>query len=645
VTDYFARTLRWQGGQLPEVFRQLPTIGFSAVINTNYDDLLDHAFAVPPDEVSTLADTQRLLEAVTKNEFFLLKLYGDVRRSETMILTNARYRDAVIGQEVFGQFLRALFYSRTLLFAGKGLQGIEEFLSSVPSRSDAPPRHFAAVLDSEPGLDIKASSLKRRFGIELIPCAFREDGSAIAGFLTELAARVTAALPTAAAAVTASAAENQAARLMRLELENIGPFDQLAIDLDPGWTLLLGDNGVGKSSLLKAIAVAVVGKDAAPFASRLVRGKVTAAITLTTSRGDTYRTEIMPSESTPIVNSIPVRPLDKEGWLVLGFPPLRTVSWERAEAYESSEALGRSSPLDVLPMIRGEADPRLDRLKSWLLHLDHNVQSASNSEGLRARYKRLWAEFFRVVERVTPGVNLGPGRVDASARQVFVRTDDGEVPIEAVSQGTQSLMGWIGILLQRLFEVYGADEDPLQRYALVLMDEIDAHMHPQWQQMLIGTLKTVFPNAQFIASSHSPLVVSGLAQQEVLIFKRDHHRVAVQRPPGDLKGWRVDQILTSLAFGLEGARDPETLRDLRRYTELVAEEEIGAPGELETLAARLQVRLPGEEERAAARTAFELIQGYARSQLDAMSPAERKAVSAELKAQLQEGITGSRRPT
>jgi len=166
--------------------------------------------------------------------------------------------------------------------------------------------------------------------------------------------------------------------------------------------------------------------------------------------------------------------------------------------------------------------------------------------------------------------------------------------------------------------------------------------------LLIGTLKELFPQAQFVASSHSPLVVSGLTRNEILVFSRDAseaHRVLVDRPSGDLKGWRVDQILTSLAFGLDGARDPETLSDLKRYSELAAQDPPSAPDELAALAVKLRIRLPTEEEHAAARKAFELVQSYAKSQLEAMSPADRKAVTDELRVQIQEGITGSRRPS
>lgn len=283
--SYLHSNLRWTGNEVPGVFQRLPQIGFSGVITTNFDDLLERSFSIPPGGIHTLADTGRLLEALSKNEFFLLKLYGDLERPDSVILTSARSRDAVIGNELFGQFLKSLFYSRTLLFAGKSLQGIEEFLGSVPSRSGAPPRHFAAVLDTEEGLDVKTSSLMRRFGIDVIPCGAGTSGSAVGDFIGLLADQVEKAKGGTTA--TVPPVQPRTARLTRVALENIGPFERLEIDLAPGWTLLLGDNGVGKSSVLKTIAVAIVGDEAALFASRLVRaGATSAAVTLVTDRGE-----------------------------------------------------------------------------------------------------------------------------------------------------------------------------------------------------------------------------------------------------------------------------------------------------------------------------------------------------------------------
>ena len=130
-------------------------------------------------------------------------------------------------------------------------------------------------------------------------------------------------------------------------------------------------------------------------------------------------------------------------------------------------------------------------------------------------------EFFDVINELTPGLTVTLQSVDLKTKEVTVHTDDGDIPIEAISQGTTSLIGWIGILLQRLYEVYGDSENPRGKYALVLIDEIDAHMHPSWQQTIAPALKRIFPNVQFIASTHSPLIVTELSKDQVLVVRRD----------------------------------------------------------------------------------------------------------------------------
>ncbi len=648
VLTYLRKALLVSAKGLAAPHNALRGIGFSGVVTSNWDILIEETLGVSDERIYTLREAERLLDALSKNEFFLLKLYGTLSRPDTVFLTSARYRDAVAGSVPFGQFLSSLFYMRTFLFVGKNLQGIEEFLTSIPSRSATPPRHFAVVLESEPAWKVKSASLRRRFGLELVTIPSGGLGPFLGGLVRQVqrehADQKAAPGPSAAAAAT------ETARLARVAVENIGPFARLELDIHPRWNLFLGDNGVGKSSVLKAIATAIVGEEAAPFAGRLIRaGATSAKVMLTTDKGDTYVTEIFAKESGARVNTIPMRPLEKEGWLAVGFPPLRTVSWERPTSYEAVER-GRPVPGDILPLVRGDADPRLDKLKAWLLYLDHNIKEQSKGKVGDDRHARLWKEFFRVVDRVTPGVNVAPGRVDASRRQVYVRTDDGEVPIEAVSQGTQSLMGWIGIVLQRLFEVYGSDEDPTRRYVLVLMDEIDAHMHPSWQQTLVGTLKEVFPKAQFLATSHSPLVVSSLSKDEVLIFRRDPEagrRVRVDRPLEDLKGWRVDQILTSPSFGLEGARDKGTVDIMARYTELVSKFEPTAEErkELDILAREIGATVPPPHSLPEAREASRLIEEALRQRLESIPKDERRKMVQEIRAQIQEAMTGARRPT
>src|SRR5207237_7380595 len=118
--------------------------------------------------------------------------------------------------------------------------------------------------------------------------------------------------------------------MRKIHLVNIGPFPNLSLDLQSDWNVILGDNGVGKSSILKAVAACICGKDVEPYAARLVRsGEPSGTIVLETAR-DIYRMDIKVKDSSKAdVSILPTRPLDVEGMLALGLPALRAVSWDR----------------------------------------------------------------------------------------------------------------------------------------------------------------------------------------------------------------------------------------------------------------------------------------------------------------------------
>jgi hypothetical protein len=328
-----------------------------------------------------------------------------------------------------------------------------------------------------------------------------------------------------------------------------------------------------------------------------------------------------------------------------------------------------------MPLITGELDPRPDKLKAWLIDLDYRDkdQRASNRSAwsfLRkgeapTQFTSLIEQFFQVIRVLTPGLKLGKVQIDVSKKEVRVETDDGLIRIEMISQGTQSLLGWVGILLQRLNDFYsqvpgevqiGPTSGPislLEQHALVLMDEIDAHMHPKWQQLIVHSLKQLFPNVQFIVTTHSPLIVAGMDRREVRVARRadpnepQAGRVILERPKQKLKGLRADQILTaSSLFNMDSTLTPDIEDARQRYTILAAKDVLtaGEKSELEKLAENLEIRTPAPHETEIARLAFDKMQQVLETQLSELLPEQRQKLMEEAKVQMKENITGSRRP-
>ena len=101
-------------------------------------------------------------------------------------------------------------------------------------------------------------------------------------------------------------------------------------------------------------------------------------------------------------------------------------------------------------------------------------------------------------------------------------------------------------LANRMFERYPNSPNPLAEPAVVLVDEIDLHLHPKWQRTLMDYLSERFVNTQFIVTAHSPLVVQAAKNANVVLLKREDDHVVIDNNPQSVRGWRADQILTSL---------------------------------------------------------------------------------------------------
>ncbi len=81
--------------------------------------------------------------------------------------------------------------------------------------------------------------------------------------------------------------------------------------------------------------------------------------------------------------------------------------------------------------------------------------------------------------------------------------------VSQLSQGEKSLMTLVGDIARRLAMMNPSLASPLEGDGIVLIDEVDLHLHPKWQRSLLERLTTTFPGCQFVVTTHSPLVVSG----------------------------------------------------------------------------------------------------------------------------------------
>jgi energy-coupling factor transporter ATP-binding protein EcfA2 len=554
LRNIFDRPVR----ELPRLCELLGGIPFSGVLSSCWDRIPEVTFDRLGPAILTFRDEEELTRRFRENRFTILRLYGDLQRPETFLFTQTDLSRALYENPACTRTILSMFLTKTVLFVGVSQDGIENFFEAFSHFQPGSHTHFALV-PRHPDTKAREQFLLSRYGVQVLPyvpsSGHPELEAFVSGLKSEIAASVSSSLRPAVTRAT----------LNEVRLKNIGPFEDLALSFEPGWTVLLGNNGSGKSTLLRAIGLGVCGDDgrAMEAGARLLRNDANTGVIEVRIGTDRYRTELIRDQKHVIVRSRQITPLQAGTWVILGFPPLRGVSVHKSKG-PSDESFSSPTVGDLLPLLVSSIDSRIDDIKQWIVNLELGKRETRRSQ-------QLLRSFFHIVQAMTPGltfeyVGLGDNY------DVMVRTDDGVISIDLISQGTSSIVNWVGTLLQRMYEIYTEAEAPEREPAVVLIDEVDAHMHPEWQRVLMGLMQKHFPNLQVIATTHSPLMVGNLEPRHVVAMRRFKERVEAEitddglASPGP-QGMGVAGVLIEM-FGLPSTLDTITQGKIDRRNNL-----------------------------------------------------------------------------
>lgn len=148
-----------------------------------------------------------------------------------------------------------------------------------------------------------------------------------------------------------------------------------------------------------------------------------------------------------------------------------------------------------------------------------------------------------------------------------------ELRIEQLSEGYKIVIATVADLAARMAEANPQMANPLESTGIVLIDEVDLHLHPQWQRRILRQLTTVFPNVQFIVSTHSPIIVVGAADIAQVV----NMNLVYGDADGDGQNVSVSnigQVLLSDLFGLKSLQSPEWDDKLHERDRILAKAEL-----------------------------------------------------------------------
>ena len=382
-------------------------------------------------------------------------------------------------------------------------------------------------------------------------------------------------------------------KLKSVTIENYRAIENLVLPLDPSLTVLHGDNGQGKTSVLSAIAVGL-GEWLGSFFNESTidlseedwrEGAASPRIVVESidgiigeRRGDKATDER--EEAHRIAQNNAIRPgldealatKEEDMPIVAFYGTDRMLSdmpdWvlsQRGSQYRPSRraalkgALARTDFEDLLTWFYFKENEEL-RERRERRDFDYQLKDVSV---IRQAISSMLPEVS------DPRIELNPLRFVISQKSKEGRAE--KLALNQLSGGYRIVLALAADLARRRAQGNPHMDDPLQSEAIVLIDEIELHLHPAWQQRILGDLMRTFPNAQFIVSTHSPQVLTTVEPKCIVELYRDNDNIVAEPPPAATYGAEAGDVLAAVMHVSERPPKNAFTEALDQYRRLVSE--------------------------------------------------------------------------
>lgn len=325
-------------------------------------------------------------------------------------------------------------------------------------------------------------------------------------------------------------------KIKEIELKNIGCIRHLHLDFNENMNILCGPNGVGKTTIIESVASMFIYGH--PTVKRNVAGDIGSLHAKIEADGHIKDKTIEIKKFNPLEseNTISFSDLTSK---IISIKISRNFGYSKLAAIPSDQS--RDQPTLWNETISGVT---FDGVKGWFVNRYlYSAREGTLSEEQISNY-HLAERCFSIINN-----QYNFSRVMGATNDIMVNTPQGEIYFEYLSSGFKSI---IYLLFSTIKEIeFRFKEQNLKAEdfdGIILIDEIEIHLHPEWQERIIYILRKTFPCAQFILTTHSPHVIQTAEPNQIMALQLDENnnvilRTDLQTSKYGFKGWTVEEIL------------------------------------------------------------------------------------------------------
>jgi len=328
-------------------------------------------------------------------------------------------------------------------------------------------------------------------------------------------------------------------KINNIKIVGIGPIKDLELKFDSHFNIICGQNGIGKTTILDCLAQSFAGsqttlKKTAGFEKG--QWDINVAINGNTSSKSFLTNQFHPNETSRNFNGFYQNSND-----VIVFKTHRNIEYVKLSSLGTDQIKDFNSFSQET--IRGSVS---NQLKNWFVNRFLFSAQPNTLDENQLRNYELAKECFTILN---PSIKFS--KVLPNSFDILLSTPLGEIYFEYLSSGYKSSLALILGLIQEIELRYKNPSKFIKDFdGVVLIDEIDLHLHPEWQAKIYEALKFILPNAQVITSTHSPHIIQVSNANEIIpLVINDKNEVKLNpliNQDYGCQGWTVEEILTDV---------------------------------------------------------------------------------------------------